>query len=209
MKGLFDTDKAIQAFLVHCHSKTYRSKSMIIRQGDPTGELFYIIEGSVAVMLEDEKGHEIILAYLNKGEFFGEMGLFKEDMSRTALVRARQKCEIAQISYQKLRTMADIIPDLMFAMNMQLAMRLHSTNRKVGDLAFMDVFGRIARALLDLSREPDALTHPEGMQIRITRQELGRIVGCSREMVGRVLKEMEEQRHISTDGKDIVVFGTR
>lgn len=209
MESLFDTDKAIQTFLAHCHSKTYPSKSMIIRQGAPTGELFYVIDGSVAVMLADKKGKEIVLAYLNKGEFFGEMGLFKDDMSRTALVRARQKSEIGRISYQKLQTMVDIIPDLMFALNTQLAMRLRSTNRKVGDLAFMDVFGRVARALLDLSREPDAMTHPEGMQIRITRQELGRIVGCSREMVGRVLKEMEAQHHISTHGRSIVVFGTR
>jgi CRP/FNR family cyclic AMP-dependent transcriptional regulator len=209
MKELFDTEHAIQAFLANCHRKNYPAKSMISRQGDPSGELFYITDGSVTVMLEDAKGHEIVLAYLNKGEFFGEMGLFNEDISRTALVRARTKCEIAHISYQKLRTMVDIIPDLMYALNSQLAVRLRSTNRKVGDLAFMDVFGRVARALLDLAREPDAMTHPDGMQIRITRQELGRIVGCSREMVGRVLKEMEEQHHVSIDGKNIVVFGTR
>ena len=73
----------------------------------------------------------------------------------------------------------------------------------------MDVTGRVARALLDLSKEPDAMTHPDGMQIRITRQELGRIVGCSREMVGRVLKNMEEQGLIDVAGKTIVVFGTR
>ena len=67
----------------------------------------------------------------------------------------------------------------------------------------------MARALLDLSREPDAMTHPDGMQIRVTRQELGRIVGCSREMVGRVLKSLEEQHLISVSGKTMVVFGVR
>ena len=97
----------------------------------------------------------------------------------------------------------------MFLMNSQLSRRLLNMNRKVGDLAFMDVFGRVARALLDLCKQPDAMTHPDGMQIRVTRQELARIVGCSREMVGRVLKEMEEQHHIATDGKNIVVTGTR
>ena len=82
-------------------------------------------------------------------------------------------------------------------------------NRKIGDLAFMDVSGRVARTLLDLCKEPDAMTHPDGMQIRVTRQELGRIVGCSREMVGRVLKNLEEQHLISVSGKTIVVFGVR
>jgi CRP/FNR family cyclic AMP-dependent transcriptional regulator len=62
---------------------------------------------------------------------------------------------------------------------------------------------------LDLCKEPDAMTHPDGMQIRITRQEIGRIVGCSREMAGRVLKNLEEQGLISVSGKTIVVFGTR
>ena len=73
----------------------------------------------------------------------------------------------------------------------------------------MDVSGRVARTLLDLCKQPDAMTHPDGMQIRITRQEIGKIVGCSREMVGRVLKSMEEQELINVKGKTIVVFGTR
>ena len=86
---------------------------------------------------------------------------------------------------------------------------MRDTSRKVGDLAFTDVAGRVARALLDLCEQPDAMTHPDGMQIRITRQELRRIAGCSREMVGRVLKTLEEQTLISVAGKTIVVFGTR
>ena len=69
--------------------------------------------------------------------------------------------------------------------------------------------GRIAHTLLELAKQPDAMTHPEGMQIRITRQEIAKIVGCSREMAGRVLKELEEQGLITAHGKTIVVFGTR
>jgi len=204
-----DFRSAIERFLPHCHRRRYPAKAMIIRQGDPTGDLYYIVSGSVKVMLEDDAGHEIVLAYLNADEFIGELGLFNEDLHRTALVRARIPCEVAQISYAKLKSLSDIFPDLMMLMNKQLADRLKNMNRKVGDLAFLDVAGRVARALLDLTREPDAITHPQGMQVRITRQELGRIVGCSREMVGRVLKQLEEDRHIACDGKNIVVFGTR
>jgi CRP/FNR family cyclic AMP-dependent transcriptional regulator len=90
-----------------------------------------------------------------------------------------------------------------------MATRLRNTSRKVSDLAFLDVTGRVARTLLDLCKQPDAMTHPDGMQIKITRQEIGRIVGCSREMVGRVLKSLEEQGLISAKGKTMVVFGTR
>ena len=87
--------------------------------------------------------------------------------------------------------------------------RLMQTSLKVGHLAFYDVTGRIARTLLDLCQEPDAMTHPDGMQIKVTRQELGRIVGCSREMVSRVLKNLEEQDLIAVKGKTIVVHGAR
>jgi len=86
---------------------------------------------------------------------------------------------------------------------------LRNTTRKVGDLAFMDVTGRVARTLLDLCKEPDAMTHPDGMQIKVTRQEIARIVGCSREMVGRVLKDLEEQGLVTASGKTMVVYGTR
>jgi CRP/FNR family cyclic AMP-dependent transcriptional regulator len=82
------------------------------------------------------------------------------------------------------------------------------TSRKVSRLAFMDVTGRVAKTLLDLIDEPDAMTHPKGKQIRISRQEISRIVGCSREMVGRVLKQLEEQGMIEVSGKTIVVVGT-
>ncbi len=199
----------VERMLHQCHRRTYPAKAMIIRQGDPTGELFYIVSGSVKVMLEDDQGHEIVLAYLNPGEFFGELGLFNDDTRRSALVRARTRCEIASIGYQKLRGMTELLPELMVLMNSQLAQRLKNMNRKLGNLAFMDVYGRIARALLELCKEPDAITHPDGMLVRVTRQELARIVGCSREMVGRVLKQMEEQHQIVVEGRSIVVHGTR
>jgi CRP/FNR family cyclic AMP-dependent transcriptional regulator len=86
---------------------------------------------------------------------------------------------------------------------------LRNTTRKVGDLAFFDVTGRVARCLLELCKQPDAMTHPDGMQIKVTRQEIGRIVGCSREMVGRVLKDLEERNLVDVKGKTMVVFGTR
>lgn len=203
------SSEPIQKFLEHCHRKQYPAKSTIIRQGDPSHELYYVVKGSVTVLLEDEEGRELVLAYLNPGDFFGEIGLFNEHVNRSALVRAKSACDIAQISYDKIKSIPTVFPDLVFAIASQLATRLRRMNRKVGDLAFMDVSGRVARALLELCKEPDAMTHPDGMQIRVTRQELGRIVGCSREMVGRVLKTLEEQHLLSVSGKTIVVFGVR
>ena len=110
---------------------------------------------------------------------------------------------MGEISYSKFIELNHKHPEFLFAIGKQVAQRLRDTTRKVSDLAFLDVTGRVARTLLDLCKEPDAMTHPDGMQIKITRQEIGRIVGCSREMVGRVLKELEEQGLVSVAGKNI------
>ncbi len=204
--------KHIDKILEHCHKRHYASKSTIIFAGDRCESLFFILQGSVTILIEDDDGKEMIIAYLNQGDFFGEMGLFSSsggEQERSAWVRAKTACEVAEISYTKFRELSDKDPDMLYVLGNQLADRLRSTTRKVGDLVFLDVTGRVARTLLDLCKEPDAMTHPDGMQIKVTRQEIGRIVGCSREMVGRVLKNLEEQGLVDVKGKTMVVFGTR
>ena len=202
------SNPVVERFLEQCHTKRYASANRIIHAGDPSNTLYFITSGSVRVMIEDETGHEMVLAYLNKGDFFGELGLFEENM-RSALVIAREQCEVAEIQYSKFRELVERDPEILMHMAGQLAKRLRDTSRKVIDLAYLDVTGRVAHTLLDLAKQPDAMTHPEGMQIRITRQEIAKIVGCSREMAGRVLKELQQQGLISAHGKTIVVYGTR
>lgn len=204
----------LTALLTHCHVKRYDKNVEFIRQHEPATSLYYLLDGSVAAIVEDEDQREVVLAYVNKGAFIGEMGLFTPEPLRSVKVRTRTKCEVAEITYKRLNLLLnselrDSAKDLLFAIGRQLSERLRSTSDKVGHLAFLDVTGRIAHTLLELCKEPDAMTHPDGMQIRITRQEIGRIVSCSREMAGRVLKNLEEQGLISASGKTIVVFGTR
>ena len=201
--------KNVDEFLSHCHRRRYPAKSTIIYAGDKSDSLYYIVKGSVTVIIEDDEGREMIVAYLNDGDFIGEMGLFDDKDSRSAWIRAKTECEVGEISYSKFQEISDRHPEFLFALGEQMAKRLRNTTRKVGDLAFLDVTGRVARTLLDLCKEPDAMTHPDGMQIKITRQEIGRIVGCSREMVGRVLKTLEEQGLVTARGKTMVVYGTR
>ncbi len=205
---------AMERFLEHCQRRRFPSKTAIIRPGDSANILYYVIDGSLTVSSEDEEGRELILAYLNRGEFIGEMGLFVETPKREVMVRTRAPCELAEIGYERLFSLfegdlAKDCPKLLFAIGSQLTNRLLHTSRKVSRLAFMDVTGRVAKTLIDLTEEPDAMSHPDGMQISISRQEISRIVGCSREMVGRVLKQLEEQGVIDVSGKTIVVKGTR
>lgn len=204
----------LKPFLAHCHRRRYPAKTDFIHPGDAADSLFYLVSGQVTVFIEDEDGREIILTYLNKGDFIGEMGMFRPMPKRSVMVRTRSACELAEISYHKLEQLFDgelrgFTKDILYAIGHQLTERLDATSQKVSHLAFLDVTGRIAGTLLDLCKQPDAMTHPDGMQIRITRQEIGRIVGCSREMAGRVLKDLEERGLIGVKGKTIVVFGTR
>ncbi|WP_341502213.1 cAMP-activated global transcriptional regulator CRP [Gallaecimonas sp. GXIMD4217] len=202
-------DPVLEWFLSQCHVKNYGNKSTLIHQGEVADTLYYIVKGSVAVLIKDDEGKEMILSYLNQGDFIGELGLFEEEPVRTAWVRTKSPCSIAEISYQKFRQLIQQKPEILMKVSSQMARRLRQTSRKVGDLAFLDVAGRIAQTLLNLAQQPDAMTHPDGMQIKITRQEIGQIVGCSRETVGRVLKMLEEQNLIHARGKTIVVYGTR
>jgi len=204
---------SLENFLKHAHRKTFDARKIIIHEGDVSDSLYYIIEGSVNVQAENEAGDEIILAHLNEGDFFGESGLFESDQNdeskRSAWVITRGKSIIAEMSYNQFRTIASEDPAIMFLLTSQIFGRLRKTSHKVRDLIFLDVKGRIAHCLLELAKEPDAMTHPDGMQIKITRQDIAKMVGCSREMAGRVLKELEEEDLISAHGKTIVVFGTR
>lgn len=198
----------IEIFLSRCHRHKYPAKSTILFAGDQSDAIYYIIKGSVTVILEDDDGHEMVISYLNEGDFFGELGFFGE-VDRSALIKAKSECEVGEMSYNAFRQITLQSPELMYALSAQMAKRLRDTTQKVGDLAFVDVTGRVARTLIDLSKEPDAITHPDGMQIKVTRQELARIVGCSREMAGRVLKTLEEQGLVSAKGKTMVVYGAR
>jgi CRP/FNR family cyclic AMP-dependent transcriptional regulator len=200
---------AINKFLNLCRIRTVPQKTVVIHAGDLPDILYYVVDGSVEVMIEDEDGNEMVLSYLNKGQFFGEMGLFYEQPTRSAWVRTRTECELAEMTYPRFRQIANESPGLLFELATQLASRLERTNKKLGDLAFVDVTGRIAHAIMDLCNEPDALTHPDGMQIKVSRQELSRLVGCSREMAGRVLKVLEEQGLLTAKGKTIVVYNVR
>jgi CRP/FNR family cyclic AMP-dependent transcriptional regulator len=101
--GKPQTDPTLEWFLSHCHIHKYPSKSTLIHQGEKAETLYYIVKGSVAVLIKDEEGKEMILSYLNQGDFIGELGLFEEGQERSAWVRAKTACEVAEISYKKFR----------------------------------------------------------------------------------------------------------
>lgn len=196
----------IQAFIKHAHKRSFAPRCTVMLTGDSPASLYLILEGAVSVLTEEHSGREMVLAYLNPGDFFGEMCLFPEQPGRSAIVRTRTPTLVAEIGYDRFRQFAHGNPDVMFELAGQLAGRLRDTSRRLRDLAFLDVAGRIAHELLELCRQPDATPHARGTMVKISRQELARFAGCSREMAGRVLKKLEEDGIIANVGRSILVY---
>jgi CRP/FNR family cyclic AMP-dependent transcriptional regulator len=199
----------VSAFIAKAITRSYPNRHTIIHTGDEPQTLFLLLDGSVSILLEDEDGREIVLDYLSAGDFFGEMCLFPEQKVRTAIVRTRSAAVVAEMDFQDFRQFSHAHPEIMFEVAGQLAGRLSDTSRRLGDLAFLDVAGRLAHVLLDLCDDPDARPHPRGTVVRISRQELARNVGCSREMAGRVLKKLAEDGVITTQGRNILIFRSK
>ena len=201
------SDWDIDHFFSQCHSREYQKNEVVLRQDQHSDRLYFLLEGSVAVIRHNEDGRDIVMAYLNSGAFFGEMGLFEKEQTRSATIRARSTSLIASISYEKFHQLREQSPGILFSISAQLTARLRETSKKLVDLAFLDVTGRVASCLLNLKKQPDVKTHPDGILLKITRQELSRHVGCTREMVGRVSKNLEEQQLIRLEGQSILVMG--
>jgi CRP/FNR family transcriptional regulator, cyclic AMP receptor protein len=221
--------QALDYLLKYCHVKSYPAKTVILSAGKPNTKLYMILEGSVSISTEEEDGRELVYTYLNKGDFIGEVGFFTRTEDSTfdsasldavatenskfisVIIKTRTSCRLAEISHSRLQWLLkyqspEYAADILFLIGKQIANRLLAASRNYRDLAFLDTEGRIARTLLDLCQEPDAKSHIKGMEIKITRQELSRLVGCSREVAGRVLKELEKKNVIATSGKSIVVY---
>ena len=204
----------VERFLAYSHRRRYPTRTDVFRPGDPAGTLYYVISGSVSIIAEEEDDRELVLGYFGPGEFVGEMGLFIESDAREVILRTRATCELAEVSYERLHQLfqGPLAPDaarILYAIGSQISKRLLHTSRKASRLAFLDVSDRIVRTLHDLAEEPESMSHPQGTQLRVSRQELARLVGCSREMAGRVLKKLQVDGVLHARGKTVVLYGTR
>ncbi len=201
----------IERFLQHAERRQYPSRTDIFRPGDNGNTLYYILDGSVAILSEESDGRELILGYFGAGEFVGEMGVFVPSGQREVTLRTRSACEFAEIDcdrFIQLLTgpLAADAPRLLWGIGAQLTRRLRDTSRKASRLAFLDVSDRVIRTLHDLAEDPEAMSHPQGRQLRISRQELARMVGCSREMAGRVLKKLQADGLLHSRGMTLVLY---
>jgi CRP/FNR family cyclic AMP-dependent transcriptional regulator len=178
--------------------------SMIMAAGDPTDSLYIVISGRLKVMMSDAEGKEVILSILGPGEFFGEMGLI-DDAPRSASVVAIEPCELLAIAKRDFKKCLAENFEMTMALMRGLVHRLRDADRKIGSLALLDVYGRVARLLLDMSEIVD------GQKIvtkRLPKQDIAKMIGASREMVSRVMKDLQVGGYIEMRGSNIVLRDT-
>lgn len=199
------TRSAVARFLATARHRSVATHTLLVTQSTPP-RIGCVIAGTLEVLVEDVDGRELVLARLGSGDFFGELAFFDPDTPRNAWVRARGRAEIAEMSHAEFARLAAEDQGITLALAMQMAKRLARTNGKLRELAFLNVADRIMRTLRELCAQPDALSHPDGMQIRISRHDLGRMVGCSREMASRVIKDFAERGKLRALGRTLVVF---
>ncbi len=164
-------------------------QTVVLNAGDHTDSLYLILSGGLKVLIEGDDGREVILSMLGPGEFFGEMGII-DDHPRSATVKTTEPSNLVVISKADFqRCLADNFDVSLFIMR-SLVKRLRQADRKIESLSLMDVYGRAARLLLELAEERDGR---KVVTRRITRQDIARMIGASREMVSRVMRDLQTE----------------
>jgi CRP/FNR family transcriptional regulator, cyclic AMP receptor protein len=184
--------------------RSFGRNAKIIGAGDPTDSLYIVISGRLKVLMSDEQGREVILSILGPGEFFGEMGLL-DDSLRSASVVTLEACELLTISKTDFkRSLAENF-ELSLNVMRGLVQRLREADRKIGSLALMDVYGRVARLLLEMAEDIDG---EKVVVNKLSKQDIAKMIGASREMVSRVMKDLQLGGYLEVRGRAVVLRDT-
>jgi CRP-like cAMP-binding protein len=173
--------------------RRYKRGEQMIEQGAKCDKLIILLTGRARVVTRDSRGREAIIAFLNPGDHLGEMSLIDEE-PHSASVEAEVQSDALVLEKDAFMQCLPENNSLAHAIMLALVKRLRSADRKIESLALLDVYGRVARALLEFA-EPDK----DGQVVRakITKQDLAKMVGASREMVSRVMKDLEQDGYIT------------
>ena len=184
--------------------KSTPRSTTIMAGGDPTDSLYIVLSGRLKVIMSDSEGKEVILAILGPGEFFGEMGLI-DDEPRSATVVTIEPCELLSIAKRDFKKCMAENFQMTEAVMRGLVRRLREADRKIGSLALLDVYGRVARLLLDMAENVDG---EKVVTKRLPKQDIAKMIGASREMVSRVMKDLQTGGYIEMRGSTIVLRDT-
>ena len=187
------TNEQAQAIADAVVKRRLRRGELVVEQGRKSNALFILLNGRARVLTSDSRGREVILAVLEAGDYVGEMSLIDNE-PHSATVRAEVQTDMLVLARSDFARCLPENSTLSYGVMRGLVKRLRQADRKIESLALLDVYGRVARALLEFA-VPDAQDRPV-IKDKISRQDLAKMVGASREMVSRVMKDLEERGFI-------------
>lgn len=186
--------------------RRFKRGEVIVEQGKKSNALFILLNGRARVLTADSRGREVILATLQPGDHIGEMSLIDNE-PHSATVRAEMQTDVLMLGRVEFARCLPENTSMAYAVMRGLVQRLRHADRKIESLALMDVYGRVARALLEFASDG-----PDGQLLireRISRQDIAKMVGASREMVSRVMKDLEDRGYIETQENGAIVVKER
>jgi CRP-like cAMP-binding protein len=176
-------------------TRTVSRNEVLFRQGDPASELYGIVKGRVAILTRSPDGRESLVAVLDEGSLFGELGLF-DDGPRSADARALEESSVIVLGYDAVRAAIDAHPMLLWVIVRLLARRLRNTDESLADAVFLDVPARTAKRLLEIAGDADEFRLP------MTQEDLAGLVGASRERVNKALSLFTRLGWIEVEGRN-------
>jgi len=201
--GLADED--IRGLMALAKRRTFRSGEVIFHREDPGQVLYVIKEGKVKISLISPDGQEISLVVFGKGECFGEFAIL-DGLPRSADAVALEKVECYTLQRSDFHNAIMKNPKIAIQIIEVLTRRLRSTDQMVEDLIFLDVYGRVAKKLLELAdTHGTKIGDGTRIEVRLTQQEIASMVGASRESVNKVMGYFTDKNFISTDKHKITL----
>jgi CRP/FNR family transcriptional regulator, cyclic AMP receptor protein len=193
----------LEAIAPRAITRSFPKNAVIVNEGDHTDSLYIVVSGLVKIYVSDEKGKEIVLGEAGPGEYFGEMLL--DEGPRSASVMTLEPSRFLVVTRDDFREFVVRSPEFSLHLIRKLIGRVRALTDNVKSLALMDVYGRVARMLLELAVRRDGLLVIES---RPTQQEMANRVGASREMVSRILKDLAAGGYIDMARDRITIART-
>lgn len=181
--------------------RTFPRNAVIISEGDNSDSMYVVLSGKVKVYLSDDEGKEIIINMHKEGDYFGELALLDES-PRSASVMTLEDSRFAILSKQAFDECLKSNPQIALQVIKGLSARLRYLTENIKSLALMDVYGRVARTLLEMSEECNGV---KVIKQKLTQRDIASMVGASREMVSRILKDLSIGGYITIENKSITI----
>ena len=181
-------------------ARSYPKNTIIVSEGDETDSLYIVLAGRAKVFVADENGREVQLNQIGPGEYFGEVTL--DGGPRSASIMALEECRCAVVKRAELTTFLERNPEFALHLVRKLAHRVRSLTESVRSLALMDVYGRVARLLLELAEERDGRLVVEES---LTHRDIASRVGASREMISRIFSDLTDGGYVRKEDHHLVI----